>query len=58
MQVNSTSECSIGAFCYTFDLPNASNTFDLHLRLLVLKTYFWASMEWLLKTSVTVIDKS
>ena len=48
MEVESITECSLGAFC---------NTFDLHLAIIGLKTNFGLLFEWLLKTGFTVTKK-
>ena len=45
MKVESIAECSIEAFC---------NTFDLHLAIIGLKTNFCLLFEWPLKTGFTV----
>ena len=45
MQVKRIAECSLGAFC---------NTFDLHYGIIDLESNFWYSFEWLLKTGFTV----
>ena len=46
MKVKSIAECSLGAFC---------NTFDLHLLIIVLKTIFGLLFEWSLKTGLRVL---
>ena len=46
MKVESIAECSIGAFCYTF---------DLHYAIIGLKTIFGLLFEWPLKTGFTVV---
>ena len=46
MKVESIAECSLGAFC---------NTFDLRQAIIGLETQFW-SFEWSLKTGFTVPD--
>ena len=49
MKVESIAECSLGAFC---------NTFDLQLAIIGLKkTIFGLLFEWPLKTGFTVSDK-
>ena len=46
MKVKSIEECSLGAFC---------NTFDLHYAIIGLENQFWSSFsEWPLKTGFTV----
>ena len=46
MKVESIAECSMGAFC---------NTFDLHLVIInLMKTIFGVLFEWPLKTGFTV----
>ena len=48
MQVESIAECSLGAFC---------NTFDLHYAIIDLdKTFFLSFAEWPLKTGFTVYN--
>ena len=44
-QVKSIAECSLGAFC---------NTFDLYYAICHLKNIFWSSFEWPLKKGFTV----
>ena len=45
MQVESIAECSLGAFC---------NTFDLHYAIIGLDN--WSFVEWPLKTGFTVYN--
>ena len=47
MKVESIAECSLGAFC---------NTFDLHNAIIGLETNFGLLFEWPLKTGFTVIS--
>ena len=45
LKVESIAECSLGAFC---------NTFDLHYAIIGLENQFRSFFEWLLKTGFTV----
>ena len=47
MKVESIAECSLGAFC---------NTFDLQLVIIGLESQFGLLFEWLLKTGLTAFQ--
>ena len=49
MKVVSIAECSLGAFC---------NTFDLHEVIIDLEPKFFVFLEWSLKTGFTVFTKA
>ena len=49
MKVVSIAECSLGAFC---------NTFDLHEAIIDLEPKFFVFLEWSLKTGFTVFTKA
>ena len=46
MKVKGIAECSLGAFC---------NTFDLHEAIICLEKQFLSSFKWPLKTGFTVV---